>query len=430
MKLNYSSSDLPQRIVATLLALFGALLLASCAGVNDQRPSGFQTLAHEVLRIEHPADAEYTVRAEFLDEVIRRCLAELDRAPEPTAAAAQAEHFFATVDRVLVECNFVFPPGTELVSYLGDALVGKKLEPAEITKLLAKGPNARRREAIEKNAAAAFFISDCDTSAMIYLAVAEVKKFPCHLVEIPGHNFVRWSDGAVALNWETNYGITYSDRNYQNGAALPEVVPPSTGFMRNLTRAEILSYWTALAVGKYEKKKDYAMQRKLVQQAYALAPHALRAGNELAWFLATCPEASLRDGKRAVTLAEAVVSIWPNPNYLDTLAAAYAETGDFDRAVKIESQAAEGTKTWRRSGFESGSWADFAAYVDVYRQRKTYAEHAAEPKPNPVPPLPLRELVPDHAMMRRSTNSGEGVDDVIVHAPAWSVRSCLTPPLL
>jgi tetratricopeptide (TPR) repeat protein len=30
---------------------------------------------------------------------------------------------------------------------------------------------------------------------------------------------------------------------------------------------------------------------------------------------------------------------WKNPNYLDTLAAAYAEVGDFDRAVQCVTQA-------------------------------------------------------------------------------------------
>ena len=51
--------------------------------------------------------------------------------------------------------------------------------------------------------------------------------------------------------------------------------------------------------------------------------------NDLAWVLATSKDADLRDGARAVELAESVVEGVPTPHplVLDTLAAAYAESG-------------------------------------------------------------------------------------------------------
>lgn len=62
--------------------------------------------------------------------------------------------------------------------------------------------------------------------------------------------------------------------------------------------------------------------------------------NNLAFILATSPDESLRDGGRAVELAlEAVQLAEPSPPLCDTVAAAYAETGNFPEAIKWIEQA-------------------------------------------------------------------------------------------
>jgi tetratricopeptide (TPR) repeat protein len=65
--------------------------------------------------------------------------------------------------------------------------------------------------------------------------------------------------------------------------------------------------------------------------------------NEFAWSLATSPTDNLRDGKRAVQLATRAceLSEHKQPGYISTLAAAYAETGDFDSAVKWSQRSME-----------------------------------------------------------------------------------------
>jgi hypothetical protein len=63
--------------------------------------------------------------------------------------------------------------------------------------------------------------------------------------------------------------------------------------------------------------------------------------NDLAWTLATSDASEIRDGTNAVRLAEEAVAATSrtNASFLDTLAAAYAETQQFDKAVATEQMA-------------------------------------------------------------------------------------------
>ncbi len=64
---------------------------------------------------------------------------------------------------------------------------------------------------------------------------------------------------------------------------------------------------------------------------------------DIAWFLATSPDASIRDGRRALALAQRANEITreSDPLVLIALSAAYAETGRFEEAVEAASEAAK-----------------------------------------------------------------------------------------
>ena len=66
-----------------------------------------------------------------------------------------------------------------------------------------------------------------------------------------------------------------------------------------------------------------------------------QALNVLAWFLATCDDPAIRDGTAAVGFAEKAVAgaNRTNPNIMDTLAAAYAEAGQFTNAIRVQQEA-------------------------------------------------------------------------------------------
>ena len=72
-----------------------------------------------------------------------------------------------------------------------------------------------------------------------------------------------------------------------------------------------------------------------------LSPGRVMTLNELAWLLATSPDDMVRNGSEAVRFAQEACRITrrENPNLLDTLAAAYAETGRFNYAVETAREA-------------------------------------------------------------------------------------------
>ena len=85
-------------------------------------------------------------------------------------------------------------------------------------------------------------------------------------------------------------------------------------------------------LGKYaEALKEFDYLISIHPRRVTLA----RASSDRAWFRATCPDSSFRNGQQAVKDAKAACSImaWKDENMIDTLAVAYAETGDFDSAV-------------------------------------------------------------------------------------------------
>jgi len=75
----------------------------------------------------------------------------------------------------------------------------------------------------------------------------------------------------------------------------------------------------------------------------AVSPGNAELANRLAWYLATLPDTQLRDGAEAVRLAELACqqTDFQHPSYLSTLAAAYAEAGDFEQAMRTAEQAME-----------------------------------------------------------------------------------------
>lgn len=109
--------------------------------------------------------------------------------------------------------------------------------------------------------------------------------------------------------------------------------------------------------------KDY-------EEALRLKPLDHRMMIKLAWLLATDPDTKVRDGKRAVGLATRGCDLtgWKQPIYFHTLATAYAEVGEFDRAVEYQKKALADEDTAKTLG------ADGPRQLKLFEQKKPYRE--------------------------------------------------------
>jgi Flp pilus assembly protein TadD len=110
------------------------------------------------------------------------------------------------------------------------------------------------------------------------------------------------------------------------------------------------------------------------RRAVAAQPDSTEAQNNLAWLLATSADANLRNGAEAVRLAEQACRLTgrKDPAMLGTLAAAYAEAGEFTNAVAAAEQAIELAQA---SG--NGRFAQInRQLMQLYRAGRAYHEPA------------------------------------------------------
>lgn len=123
--------------------------------------------------------------------------------------------------------------------------------------------------------------------------------------------------------------------------------------------------------------RKYDEAAKELETALKTQPDCMEAALALAWLRATCPDAKLRDGARAVQLADTVlrsVSDAPDPRTLDVLAAAQAETGAFEDAARTAADAIQRAK----AAGERALQREIRARRDRYLVNEPYRLPAAE----------------------------------------------------
>ena len=98
----------------------------------------------------------------------------------------------------------------------------------------------------------------------------------------------------------------------------------------------------------------------------------LHGQNDYAWLLATSPEAKDRDGREAVRLAERAVRQRRDCNTLDTLAAAYAEDGQFEKAAEAQKESIQKIKNLDEETRKE--WGKLATLEEAGMRLRLYQE--------------------------------------------------------
>ena len=91
------------------------------------------------------------------------------------------------------------------------------------------------------------------------------------------------------------------------------------------------------------QKAEYAKAATDYQELIEINQKLFEAHDNLAYLLATCPDEKVRDGKKALEHATIANELTKESNcqVLNTLAAAYAELEDFEKATETQKKAIE-----------------------------------------------------------------------------------------
>jgi tetratricopeptide (TPR) repeat protein len=122
--------------------------------------------------------------------------------------------------------------------------------------------------------------------------------------------------------------------------------------LQNKGKEAIIRFYEALRIDPayagayYNLGKVFAKQGKTenailhFQKALQVNPNMAEALYNLSWIAATAKDDKFRNGIEAIKLAEKLCKLqnYSQPLSLDALAAAYAEAGELDKAVKIARQ--------------------------------------------------------------------------------------------
>lgn len=194
------------------------------------------------------------------------------------------------------------------------------------------------------------------------------------------------SQAAYAWKLEKGEGVTKNTKE----AAVWYLKAAQAGLVRAMTHMAYL-YYTGTGV-PLDYRRAEAWYRRAAKSEDAWAR------NDIAWFLAVCPDENFHDGESAVDFARSALEKMKEEDYqvVDTLAAAHARAGQFGEAVQLQAKAIvlfgrDNDKPYTAE--ERGKLAkELEDRLESYRKQKAFIEKTPPPEAGTKPLIEDRIL--------------------------------------
>jgi hypothetical protein len=313
--------------VAVLLLSVLVLLPAEPAARAASVPLE-QTLAYRMLKRERavgkvPASAEPLLR-----KALAEAMTALGPDPAPPTTAAEFKAFAEKVSIVLAAHNFIQPASTkDWPDTLGEAFAPLPRDDPRVSSSL-KADQPARLNHVKPNGPVYFV--DCDIGAMLIISVAQMVGFEVAMVEVPGHNFLRWkSPSGATAGWDWTYWRTPDEAG--RASRLQRSLVSRKVFLESQTLKESEAYFKSVLAGQID---DRAARLALRREAAAEFPNNRVVAYGVARTFALAPDASPAERREALAYGLLALSMEGGGNSASladrmmAVACAYAANGE------------------------------------------------------------------------------------------------------
>jgi hypothetical protein len=253
-----------------------------------------QTLAYRMLQRERtvrkvPASAEPLLR-----EVLSGALTALGPDPAPPTTPEEFEAFAEKVSRVLAGHNFVQPASTkDWPDTVGEAFEPLPRNDPRVDSSLKADQPARLSHV--RPGGPIYFV-DCDIGAMLIISVAQMVGFEVAMVEVPGHNFLRWkSPSGATAGWDWTYWRIPDEAG--RASRLQRSLVTRKVFLEAQTLKESEAYFKSVLAGQIDDRRARLALRR---EAAAVFPNNRVVAYGVARTFALAPEASPAERREAL----------------------------------------------------------------------------------------------------------------------------------
>jgi hypothetical protein len=339
------NSSLPSArwlLILLLLPVAGLLLLlAAPASTSAGAPLALeQTLAYRMLKREQAVRTIPASVEPLLQAVLEEGLAALGPDPVPPTTAEEFRVFAESVSIAMAKRNFVQPGKVrDWPDTIGEAFLPVQRGDRRAADALANDAAGRLGHVA---ATGPLYLVDCDIGSMLIISMAQMAGFEVAMVEVPGHNFLRWQGpSGASASWDWTYWKQRRDSEWRHlhGALLSRKV-----FLDSQTLQQTEGYFKSVLAAKVDLQPAKLTLRR---EAASQFPNNRVVAHGVARTFALSSAASARDRKEALGYGLLALSMEGHgdpesiAHRFAVVACAYAGNGDRTLARAFAQRAVE-----------------------------------------------------------------------------------------